>query len=485
MDSSKQGTRLVVEASTSLRSTAFTVDSQLSKSHASTEDIAGGSGAGSGDIIMGTTAAATATTATTTGPSHLFSFFGSKGNNDDLEDEEFIYSTDVDADPAMTTDATDSDAALATGTATATSNSGSPTTNTNANKAHRIPLSLRLKPGLGQQPATTASSTTLHTSTPPRRRAHQKQQQHSHSHSHAHSHKQHPRDDYTAASPEYKYQTHNYYNNNNYNHEPHVFYAVDRTAAGAGGGGGGSSASGIPPLVTVSVSVEDEGGGGIGGGNGLLNTRYRSVGGSSGGGSSRTRFLQKEWTVGRFCSSIAVLLFSALGLILLISNPLTPLAPSVKTRPWILPTDTWRPIVTNITSSSTELYSFDFELMAVNWGIVWDVVLNGADLEVFVEASGDRIHRQSQELLAHIAQLSQPAIFPPHSFTLNATASIAIDHPSSTVGKIIYMNYPYKLILKGYFRYTGAFGVFSRSIPVCSVHLVESWDVITSRECLQ
>ncbi|KAJ3063852.1 hypothetical protein HDU98_000375 [Podochytrium sp. JEL0797] len=228
--------------------------------------------------------------------------------------------------------------------------------------------------------------------------------------------------------------------------------------------------------VTVSVSVEDDCGNSVG---------SRRHGGNRNNGG----VLQKQMTLSSFCTSFFLILIAFLALVLLISNPLTPLAPSDKSRPWILPTDTWHPHVTNISAASAQIYAVDFELMAVNWGIMWDVVLGGADLEVFVEASGETSdlprdgNLSSQELLAHLSVLDKPAIFPPHSVTLNATARLAIDHPSSTVGKIIYMNYPYKLTLKGSLRYTSAFGIYTSAFPVCSVHLVEARDVISSREC--
>ncbi|KAJ3112350.1 hypothetical protein HK100_002370 [Physocladia obscura] len=143
------------------------------------------------------------------------------------------------------------------------------------------------------------------------------------------------------------------------------------------------------------------------------------------------------------CGTMLALITFLLSFVLLLSNPLTPLAPSEKAQPWILPADKWQPIVTRISNSSSDLYAFELELMAVNWGLVWDVSLGGANLEVFVEASGE-IGTPNQnfkvssnaELLAHIAQLDKPAIFPPHSVTFDAKARIAIDHPSNTVGKM-------------------------------------------------
>ncbi|ORY53239.1 hypothetical protein BCR33DRAFT_711571 [Rhizoclosmatium globosum] len=130
-------------------------------------------------------------------------------------------------------------------------------------------------------------------------------------------------------------------------------------------------------------------------------------------------------------------------------------------------------------AASTKIYAFEFELMAINWGLLWDVVLNGADLEVFVEASGDTIaapslppishapfpiHTTSQELLATFPPLNSSYIPTTQRHTLRP-CRIVIEDPSSTVGKIIYMNYPYKLVMKG------------------SVHIVEARDEIISREC--
>ncbi|KAJ3238966.1 hypothetical protein HDU81_006781 [Chytriomyces hyalinus] len=220
-------------------------------------------------------------------------------------------------------------------------------------------------------------------------------------------------------------------------------------------------------------------------------------------------------TVWSFCSTLITCVFIALTLMVTLTTPLTPVSPSNgnRTHPvWILPTETWHPHVTRVSNATAKLYAFEFELMAVNWGLVWNAVVASADLEVFVEASGvipepddgGGSHRRSsdeegvvfsesggqradslasRELLAHVTVLDVPAVFGPHSITLNATARVAIDHPKSTVGKIIYMNYPYQLLLTGSVRYVTAFGMFTRSIPVCSSHLVLNSRDVRSRSC--
>ncbi|KAJ3394211.1 hypothetical protein HDU84_009531, partial [Entophlyctis sp. JEL0112] len=187
----------------------------------------------------------------------------------------------------------------------------------------------------------------------------------------------------------------------------------------SGAGWSGSNVEIDAGRVLVSVSVEEDG---------LL-----------GNGTRFSRTNSKSSIIG-LCSTICLMLALLLSFVLLFSNPLTPLALSEKSPPWVFPSDVWQPIVTKISHASADLYSFEMELMAINWGLIWDVVLDSADLEVFVEASGEKVHlsgsgSSSQELLAHIAQLSSPGIFPPHSLTLDAKAEIAIDHPSSTVGK--------------------------------------------------
>ncbi|KAJ3260738.1 hypothetical protein HDU77_001202 [Chytriomyces hyalinus] len=261
--------------------------------------------------------------------------------------------------------------------------------------------------------------------------------------------------------------------------------------------------------VTVSVSVSDD-------------TAITSVGRPL--SIHRVSTVLRRLTIWSFCSTLITCVFIALTLMVTLTTPLTPVAPSNgnRTHPaWILPTETWHPHVTRVSNATAKLYAFEFELMAVNWGLVWNAVVASADLEVFVEASGvipepddgGGSHRRSsgegslvlsgdggqrvgdvgqgqrgnslasRELLAHVTVLDVPAVFGPHSITLNATARIAIDQPKSTVGKIIYMNYPYQLLLTGSVRYVTAFGMFARSIPVCSTHLVLSPRDVRSKSC--
>ncbi|KAJ3027611.1 UNVERIFIED_CONTAM: hypothetical protein HDU68_003484 [Siphonaria sp. JEL0065] len=574
MERREQGSKLVVEESTSLRSAAFTVDSQLSKSHTSTPYH---------DATYQTTTTQAAQAPTP--QSNLFSFFA-KGASDGHEDEEdFIYSTDIDADQAMTTDATDSEAMPSTSNSTSPNDDDDPSLQLLNNqyarmlpKPNRIPLALRLKqhtdpaavsrvpqhqyphhPLTITSPSQQTASATLHMSTPPRRKGYTKHHHH-HSNSnnksksslngsgshHHHQNQQQQNNQSPTLNPYYHHQNQqvSYIGPTNTNripptspfqgsgssgfsslplgadfsthkssatrllktrsfHQPHqpVYYDDANGLSGGGGKVAGyyhqpvlqkrlrSSGSTASSSSTASRSMLSVGGGGmigIGGsipafyhttttnnnydtlddgaaGTGLMsvaaiNARRRehslivgertrllsgdrdSRGGSSsssnveidaggrvtvsvsveegganlgmngpGGLSHRvvssrnSNIFQKRMTVGGFCSSLAMFFVSFLGLVLLISNPLTPLAPSVKARPWILPTDMWQPIVTNITTANYEMYAFEFELMAVNWGLIWDVVLKGADLEVFVEASGARV---------------------------------AIDHPNSTVGKM-------------------------------------------------
>ncbi|KAJ3409950.1 hypothetical protein HDV05_004149 [Chytridiales sp. JEL 0842] len=193
--------------------------------------------------------------------------------------------------------------------------------------------------------------------------------------------------------------------------------------------------------------------------------------------------------------------------------------------PLQIPDSQWGLKVSNITALS-DLYAFDMTLDAENWNIA-AVTVRGGDLDIF--ASADALpsyrvvvfpikaenaaennqeildtptppttsavngqtkktlvapgHYANNELLGHVKILRTPAFFPPFSKN-NSTARVAIVEPSNSIGKIIYMNYPYTLTIQGYLRYTLGAGMFVHAVPICSVHRVESASLIVSKSCL-
>jgi hypothetical protein len=167
-------------------------------------------------------------------------------------------------------------------------------------------------------------------------------------------------------------------------------------------------------------------------------------------------------------------------------------------------TDLWGVRVSNITALP-DLYAFDLTLFAENWNIV-SVTVRSGDLDVFASADAyavtdDKVsttllqqsslhnrrrHRGrhfNNELLGHVKLLRPPAVFPAFT-TTNATARAAIVDPSNSIGKIIYMNYPYTMTINGHLKYSTGAGLFLYHVPICSIHRVESIDVIVSLSCL-
>ncbi|KAI8617120.1 hypothetical protein BC830DRAFT_1115030 [Chytriomyces sp. MP71] len=205
------------------------------------------------------------------------------------------------------------------------------------------------------------------------------------------------------------------------------------------------------------------------------------------------RARRRRCTFTNLCSTAITYAFLLLTLLLLFTTPLTPVGPAEGgSPPWILPTDKWRAHVPRVVNASARLYAFELEFMGVNWGLLFPASVGlVADLEVFVEASGvvgeliavGTSSMMQRELLAHVTGLRQPVVFAPRAVTLNATGLVAIDHPKSTVGKIIYMNYPYKLIVQGSLQYTTAFGFYTQSVPLCSAHLVTGKHEVRNVDC--
>lgn len=88
------------------------------------------------------------------------------------------------------------------------------------------------------------------------------------------------------------------------------------------------------------------------------------------------------------------------------------------------------------------------------------------------------------ELLGHIKSLDVPVLFSALSST-NASLHLSIPDPLNTLGRMIYLSYPYTLQIRGSLLYYTVTSLIQYSVPICSVHWVESPTSILSRSCLK
>ena len=88
----------------------------------------------------------------------------------------------------------------------------------------------------------------------------------------------------------------------------------------------------------------------------------------------------------------------------------------------------------------------------------------------------------SQELLGHVKKLVKTTYFPALQ-TFNASLEIQINEPLNTLGKLIYLMFPYTLHVKGSLMYSTITSAIQYSIPICSIHRVESPFKIKSKSC--
>ncbi|KAJ3213905.1 hypothetical protein HDU67_002311 [Dinochytrium kinnereticum] len=152
----------------------------------------------------------------------------------------------------------------------------------------------------------------------------------------------------------------------------------------------------------------------------------------------------------------------------------------------------WGLLVGNLTARP-DLFAFDMELEAVNWNVV-PVDVGVVDLDVYASADAVASNMTTAvELLGHVKHFEGLARFPPIASS-NVTGRIAIKEPSNTIGRIIYTTYPYRLTLVGQLTYSstgpllGLGGalfntLFEHTVPICSVHVVESLGRIFSYPC--
>ncbi|KAI8925730.1 hypothetical protein BC831DRAFT_459527 [Entophlyctis helioformis] len=137
--------------------------------------------------------------------------------------------------------------------------------------------------------------------------------------------------------------------------------------------------------------------------------------------------------------------------------------------------------------ATPDVFQFDMVLQGSNVNIV-AVDVHRADLDVYASADAPIEFPDSAvtvrdvdadplppELLGHVRALNGTLQFPP--------LAITILNPSNTVGKLIYLQYPYTLIVRGRLHYATFMSLTHDGFDICSVHEVQSPSVIISRQC--
>jgi hypothetical protein len=129
-----------------------------------------------------------------------------------------------------------------------------------------------------------------------------------------------------------------------------------------------------------------------------------------------------------------------------------------------------------IETRSISLFEFNLNIVGLNSNLI-PVVLT-PDLDVYASRERPESYLFSkdfianQELLGHVREFSSPAALPPIS-TSAISLKISMVDPSNTLGKFIYMTFPFVLTVKGSLTYSSPMNLFHYQIPVCLYQIVE------------
>ncbi|KAL2920255.1 hypothetical protein HK105_200324 [Polyrhizophydium stewartii] len=165
--------------------------------------------------------------------------------------------------------------------------------------------------------------------------------------------------------------------------------------------------------------------------------------------------------------------------------------------------------VANIVASP-DLFQFDLRLAGSNFNII-PIDVAQADLDVYASADIPRSladaapQNPSQpapphpaaapaaaapsaaalgpELLGHVRRVNSSVVFPLLANAHDLHATITIVDPSNTLGKLIYLHYPYTLIVRGQLQYATLFSLTRYAIPVCSIHVVDGPNSVRPLPC--
>ena len=191
---------------------------------------------------------------------------------------------------------------------------------------------------------------------------------------------------------------------------------------------------------------------------------------------SKSFRLLKSWHVWMICSSMLVFLFTLMALTF---QPLS----HVKQTDVLIKTRT------------VSLFEFDLVLNARNPN-AFPITLNETDLDVFASRGiqkypsfGQDVYwRQalqlsaSQELLGHVKHMNTSVLVQPFT-RQNVTCPISIVDPSNTLGKFIYLTFPFTLLVRGDLTYSSPVGFVHFTIPICMYLNVFSSTEMISFSC--
>ncbi|KAI8898832.1 hypothetical protein BC833DRAFT_588284 [Globomyces pollinis-pini] len=139
-----------------------------------------------------------------------------------------------------------------------------------------------------------------------------------------------------------------------------------------------------------------------------------------------------------------------------------------------------------------ELFEFDLQITGTNSNII-PAFLESTDFEVYASVGDHEYPLDStskypaplikHELLGHVRSFNLSVVFPPVSSSTNI-GKIAIEDPSNTLGKLIYLTLPFTLSVEGYIWYTSIFRLTHQPIPICRYYFVTGEGVHVGNSCL-
>ncbi|KAH6587486.1 hypothetical protein BASA61_006211 [Batrachochytrium salamandrivorans] len=158
-----------------------------------------------------------------------------------------------------------------------------------------------------------------------------------------------------------------------------------------------------------------------------------------------------------------------------------------------------------------DLFQFDLLLSGMNLNIV-AIGLSNADLDIYATVTNTSVttfpyqdlpivsnlvpselldenttdasvSEGFPELLGHTRHLNHTVVFPPMHASENLSATVTLIDPSSSVGKLIYLHFPYTLTVTGSLHYSMLWTLVSYEILICSMHVIEDGVVVQSRSC--
>jgi hypothetical protein len=128
-----------------------------------------------------------------------------------------------------------------------------------------------------------------------------------------------------------------------------------------------------------------------------------------------------------------------------------------------------------------QLFEFDLIFSGTNSNFK-DVIVDVVDLEIVAAGFDTLPIRIPKELLGHVRNFSQSLVFKPISISQFTTARVSLVKPHNTLGRLIYMRYPFTLFITGDLYYS-FLNIFQYSVPICSYFYIFDDNITPANPC--